>query len=361
MDNRGRQVRRFNRYTLRSCIFVFVALFYISPVYSAETAKELSILTWSEYLSADMVKAFEKKFNVKVKQTFYESDYTRDRILLETKGLGFDLILVNGITINNYRRQGWLQPLPSKAIPNTKYIDKRWLTAFDSAVDYGVPYFWGTLGIAYRKDLVSKPITSWMDLLKPEKELQGKILMVLSSRDLIGMGLKALGYSLNSNDINELNETQSLLMAQKPHVKKFGYLTLEKESGLVTGEIVAATLYGGDALNVAEHNENITYVLPEEGGNIWVDYFVLSADSSNTGVATNFLNFINEPKWAAVNAEELYLATPNIEAMKLLSKEVLEDPVIYPDKSLLNFSEFYAELSPKSSRKRASIFLHYTK
>jgi spermidine/putrescine transport system substrate-binding protein len=328
----------------------------VQPVTAAESIPELVILNWSEYMDPATITAFEAKHKVKVKEIYFESDDARDQILLQTEGKGFDLILTNGATINTYRKNGWLQPLPVSKIPNLKYIEKRWVSAFEGSKEYGVAYLWGTLGIAYRKDLVSKPITSWKQLFTPEKDLQGKILMVKSSRDLIGMALKSLGYSCNSENADELRQAEALLLAQRPHVARYGYITLDENSILVKGDIVAATVYGGDALNVGEFNENITYVLPEEGGNIWVDYWLLSAHSKQPGLAAKFLDFINQPKIAAQNSEDLFLASPNTAANKIISPEIKNNPVIYPNNELLSRSEFYKELSPLSTRNRASIF-----
>jgi spermidine/putrescine transport system substrate-binding protein len=335
---------------------VIVLLSFAQSVHSDDTIPELVILNWSEYISPAIIDQFQKERKVKIREVYFESDDARDQILLQTGGKGFDLILVNGVAIDTYRKRGWLQAIPAKKISNLKHIDKRWTKAFESSRNYGVPYLWGTLGIAYRKDLVSKPITSWNDLYRPAKELQGKILMVKSSRDIIGMALKALGYSANSEDINELRQAEELVMAQKPFVAHYGYITLGEDSSLVKGTIVAATVYGGDALNVGEFNENIVYVLPSEGGNIWVDYFTISSSSRNPELAAAFINFINQPAIAAANTEELFLATPNTAAKKLLSKDILNNSVIYPDQALLEKSELYKELPPAATRTRASIF-----
>ena len=337
-------------------ILLLLSILATQTLLASEKSRELVILNWSEYMDPAMTEAFEKKHNVKIKHVYFESDDARDQILLQTEGRGFDLILTNGITINIYRQRGWLQPLTSSKIPNRKHLENRWTDAFPSSRDYGVAYFWGTLGIAYRKDLVSKPIVSWKQLFEPAEELRGKILMVKSSRDLIGMSLKALGYSANSENPDELSQAEDLLLKQKPYVASYGYITLDQSSSLVKGDIIAATVYGGDALNVAEHNENIVYVLPQEGGNIWIDYFTLSSYAKQPELALEFINFINQPEWAAKNAEELYLATPNIAARKLLSYEILNDPVIYPNTESLLRSETYNILSPRAGRKRATIF-----
>ena len=340
---------------------IFIFGFLISPANASEPPKELVILNWSEYMLPEMIEAFEKEHNASVKEVYFESDDARDQILLQTRGHGFDLILANGAVMDTYRKRNWLQPIDLNSIPNSKHIESIWINSFISAKNYGIPYFWGTLGIAYRKDLVDTPITSWKQFFNPEEKLRGKILHVNSSRDILGMALKSLGYSANSESTTELNEAKKLLLSQKPYVSHYGYISLEKSSSLVKGNIIVATVYGGDALNVAEHNQNIVYVLPEEGGNIWVDFLSLSTHSKNPKLATKFLNFINSPKWAAKNAEDMYLATPNAAAKKLLSDELLNDPVIYPNKKALSQSEFYKELPPRVLRTRANIYSHISK
>ena len=120
---------------------------------------------------------------------------------------------------------------------------------------------------------------------------------------------------------------------------------------LVRGEARAAMVYSGDAMMVAEHNENIAYVVPEEGSNLWVDYLAVLKRSRQKQLAMDFINFLNEPENAAQLAQFVYYATPNREAEKRLPKEFLEDPVIYPDQNVLAKSEFYRELPPRVQKR----------
>lgn len=346
---------------LFKCIILGALVLFCGLARAAEPVKELAILSWYEYIMPEMVDSFEKQYHAKVKITYYESDDKRDQLLSQTEGKGFDLILTNGIMIDEYRKQGWIRPIPSVDIANLVHIESRWRKGFVSSYEYGVPYFWGTFGIAYRKDLVSEPITSWKQLFEPKEELQGKILQVNSSRDILGMALKSLGYSANSDDPAAIKEIEKLLLMQKEFVKDYGYIALSEESSLVKGEIIAATVYGGDAVNVAQHNANIVYVLPDEGGNIWVDYFSFSAKSKQPTLAASFINFINQPKWAAKNAEHLYLATANKSAEKYLSANILNDPVIYPSAEKMSRSEMYTKLSPRALRSRAMVFTRIVK
>lgn len=328
-----------------------------SDVAMAEANKqELVILTWSEYISEELIAAFETEHNAKVQLIAYASDEERNRTMVQTQNKGIDLIVVEGVSLRSYIKQGWIQPIDKTRLRNYQYLDNELISAFAESEEYALPYFWGTLGIAYRQDMVPEPITSWKQFFSPDESLKGKVIMVRSSRDMVSMALKALGHSANSEEPSEIQKAGQLLMQQKPFIAEYNYPALDETSGLVKGSIAMAMIYGGDALNIAEHNDQVTYALPEEGGNIWIDYFVVSSQSQNEALALSFLDFINDPQWAALNAEEMYLASPNQAAQKRIPAEMLSDEVIYPGEAELQNSEFYMHLSPRSIRARKLIF-----
>lgn len=327
-----------------------------TATYSAGEKPELLVLNWSEYIDPGVVEAFEEKFQVDVKEVYFESDDDRDAMLQETEGKGYDLAIVNGLMVPVYAEKGWLAPIDRSKAPNLQHIDPRWASAVKEAERYGVPYFWGTLGIAYRKDLVSEPITSWMQLFRPSKELQGKIVMMNNSRDLLGMALVALGYSGNSERNDEIDRAERLLLEQKPYVKRYGYVALSEKSGLVSGDIVAAMNYSGDTLMLQEHHPEIAYAVPKEGTNLWIDYWVVLASAKNKELALTFLDYINEPRTAARLADYLHYATPNVAARQYLPADFFEDPVVYPDDAILRRSEVFSELSPRAAKRRNEAF-----
>lgn len=221
-----------------------------------------------------------------------------------------------------------------------------------------MPHFWGTVGIAYRADLVDRAPSSWMDLFQPSESLRGRIGMVETSRDVFGMALKALGHSANSIDPAAIREAEQLLLAQKPFVKSYNYIMLDADSALVTGDIAMTMIYSGDALMVQEHSDNIEYVVPREGGNLWVDYLVVMNQSRNKDLARAFINFLNEPEHAAQLAQFVYYATPNKAAEKLLPGEFLDNEVIYPTDTVLAKSEAYEPIPPRVQGKHATVFAH---
>lgn len=335
-------------------LVIFVLFLFFAGFASAESRQELIILNWADYLDPELVIKFEETYNARLTQVFYASDEDRTERLLATEGKGYDLILTSGVDLGRYVKRDWVAPLDMSRAPNLKHLDMKWRQAFPDAYKYTVPYFWGTLGIAYRSDLVKTPITSWKQFFVPAEELRGKIGMIDDPRDVVAMALKSLGYSANAVDKTALAEVRDLLKAQNPYVNSYQYFSATEESSLVKGDIVASMAYSGDALMVAEHEENIVYVLPEEGGNIWVDYFTVAKHARNPDLAYAFLDFINEPVNAAQMADYVYYATPNKAAEKLLDKDFLQDPIIYPTEESLENSEFYRVLSPRGQRLRDS-------
>ena len=345
-------ILRFSRFLLASVLLLLFGNAQADP----EARRELIILKWADYLEESLIQSFEVQCKCKVMQVYFETDDHRDELMLTSEGVGYDVIVVNGLMIQSYRKRGWLDTIPKQGLANLKYIDPRWGNAFDAAPGYAVPYFWGTMGIAYRKDLVSEPITSWRQFFQPTEEMRGKIRLINSARDLLAGALKATGNSVNATDPKALKQTEKLLIKQRPYVDSYTYLSLAEDSALVTGETVAALMFSGDALMIKEYNENIEYVLPEEGGQIWIDHLAVAARSANKDLAWSFIDFVNKPENAAKNAEYVYYATPNKAAEKLLPREFLTDPVIYPSAETLKKSEYYKSLPPRIERKYGDVF-----
>ncbi len=343
-----------------SCFYGLGGVLLLWAAFGAGAAEgpkpELVLLNWSDYMDPAVVEDFERQFDAKVKQVYYESDTARNELLLETEGRGYDVILVDGNSLRLLAKRGWLQPLSESDVPNLKHVSERWRKAQPESERFGVPYFWGTLGIGYRRDLVPEPITSWSQLFKPPEALHGKIGMINDSRDLVGMALKAGGYSVNSVDQAALADTEALLLAQRPFVRTYSYVSVSEASSMVSGEVVASMMFNGDAVMLQEHEENIAYVLPQEGGLLWVDYMTVTSNSRNKDLAKQFINFINEPSVAARLAEHVYYATPNDAAKAFLDEDYFSNPVIYPAGPALEKSEFHQPLPPRGEKRRNALF-----
>jgi spermidine/putrescine transport system substrate-binding protein len=334
----------------------------VSPGWTASrfAGQELVVLNWAAYLDPEIVAAFEQEYDVKVKLVYYQSDEARDKLVAETEGRGFDVLMIDGSTLTLYRKRGWVSSFDAAKIPNREHIDPGLCSTYTEVQGVGVPYFWGTIGIAYRTDLVPEGIDAWRDILDPPASAQGKIAMVNDSFEVVGAALKSLGHSINTSDREALAAAERMLLAQKPHVRSYNLIRTTEESALVTGDVVAAMIYNGDALVVQEHHPSIAFVHPEEGTMLWCDYMAVGAKSNHPDLAHAFIDFVNEPENAARNAEYVYYATPNRAAEKLLPKKFREDPHVYPPAHILRKSEFFGKLTPRGARKRVEIFSHLT-
>ncbi len=319
-------------------------------------AERLTFLTWADYLDPELVEEFTRESGIGIDLSYFESDDHRDELMVESDGRGYDLAMVNGLMLSTYAQRNWLAPVEVSVAPNIRHIYPRWRDAFEGSSRYGVPYFWGTLGIAYRTDLVPVQISRWEQFFKPEARLHGRISMLKNARDVVGMALKTLGESANSEDRGAIRRAGELLLAQRPYVRSYEYVSLSEESALVSGEVWAAMMYSGDALMVQSHESRIRYVVPEEGSNLWVDYLVVMQASPRVDLAMRFIDFLNRPEIAARNAEFVYYATPNSQAERLLPAEHLQDPVIYPGQPVMDRSESYREIAPRAQKTLNDVF-----
>ena len=165
-----------------------------------------------------------------------------------------------------------LEKIDYNNVPNYKNIsDKFKNLAFDAKNEYSVPYMWGTVGIIYNKTMVQEPVDSWGILWN--KKYAKQILMVDSPRDSIGVTLKYLGYSLNTDKDNEIEAAKLKLIEQKPLV--LAYVVDEVKDKMIAGEAAMAVVWSGDAMFMKEKNSDLEYAIPKEGTNLWFDSIVI--------------------------------------------------------------------------------------
>jgi spermidine/putrescine transport system substrate-binding protein len=311
-------------------------------------ARQLVLLTWGEYMDPALLHAFEQRTGIAVREVYFESDDQRDSMLAAADPGAYDVILVDERRADPYSRNGWLASMPEPQPANFRHIDGDWKGKFMIECADVVPFLWGTAGIAYRSDLLERPVDTWEAFFDPDSAAEGPHGMLGSVRELGGLALKSLGYSLNSTDPGEIREAAAVLRAHHPRVKNYVYAQLNETAPLVTGEVVASIMYNGDALLLQAHNPSIEFVLPAEGGNLWLDVLGVSASSRHQDEAWAFINFLSEPRNAARLSEYLSTATANSTALQYLPADVLQNPVIYPDRESLGNSEVFQPLPPRA-------------
>lgn len=298
----------------------------------------LNVFNWGEYIGETTIKDFEAAYpHIKVN---YENFTTNEDmyVKIKTGGSAYDVAIPSDYMITRMLDEGLLKKINMDNIPNYKYIDERFRDlAFDPENEYSVPYMWGTVGILYNKTMVDDPVDSW-EILWNEK-YKKQILMPDSERESIGVALKLLGYSMNTRNIDELEEAKQLLIKQKPLVLSY---VVDEVRDMMIGESAAlAVVWSGDAYYCMSENENLEYVLPKEGTNYWFDSMVIPSTSKHQEEAELFINFMCDPEVAYNNADYIGYATPHTEVMKMLDPALVSDRNAYPLKEDLANCEIF--------------------
>ncbi len=300
----------------------------------------LNIYNVGDYIDESLLEKFQEETGIKV---VYETYDTNEIMYQKIKSGGskYDLIVPSDYMIEKMKDEKLIQKIDYSNIPNYKNIDESFKKpSYDENDEYSVPYFWGTFGILYNKNMVSDPVDSW-DILWNEK-YSGEILMLDSVRDTMAIALMKLGYSQNSINEKELDEAKDELIAQRPLVR--AYVNDEGKDRLLGEEATMGIVYSGDAVTLMDQNENLAYGIPKTGTNKWVDGLCIPTDAENKDYAEKFINFMLEPENAVQNIDYIGYSTPNKAALEMLSEDVKSNTVAYPDKTLLDKCESFIDL-----------------
>lgn len=309
-----------------------------------DSGETLTVFNYGEYMDPDMIDLFEKETGIQIK---YEEATTAEEMYSKFKSgvIDYDLLCTSDYMVKNLIEEGSVQPVDFDSFEYAQNIgDDYWkfASAFDEKNEYALPYFWGTIGILYDSTKVEKP-DSW-DVLFNGK-YAGHLIMQDSMRDSFMITLKSLGYSLNTDNEQEIREAQEKLLKQKPDVQ--AYLVDEARDEVVAGNADLAVVYSGEAYLGHEYNPDVEYVVPKEGTNIWMDCWVMTKNCQNKEAAQKFLDFLCREDVAEANFEYIYYSTPNQAVIDNMDDELKNNEAILPDMSKLKNSEVCVQTDPK--------------
>ncbi|MCR2821632.1 ABC transporter substrate-binding protein [Lederbergia panacisoli] len=346
---------------LFSLIFIisFALMYLTSHMNTSQGYKSgnvLSIYNWGDYIDPDLIKKFEKETGMKV---IYETFDSNEAMMTKVSqgGNSYDISVPSEYAISKMKEEELLLPLDHSKLPNLQYIDKRFMDlSFDPNNQYSIPYFWGTVGIVYNpKMLGGKKITSWNDLWNTD--LKNQIFLVDGAREIIGMGLNSLHYSLNETSEERLLEAKNKLDKLTPNVKAI--IGDEIKLLVANEEAAIGVTWSGEAADIMSENEDLDYVVPEEGSNLWFDNMVIPKSAQNIEGAHKFINFMLDPENAAQNAEYIGYSTPNEKALEYMPEDMTSDERFYPSPELTERLEVYDNLGKKMLAHYNDLFLEF--
>ncbi len=300
----------------------------------------INVYNWGEYISTgadegtlNVNAEFTALTGIKVNYTNYA---TNEELYAKLKGGGatYDIIIPSDYMISKMIKEGLVQKLDFDNIPNFKYImDNFRNQAYDPANEYSVPYTWGTVGIIYDTTMIdmNEEDIDW-DLLWNE-DYADQILMFDNPRDAFAISEIMLGYSLNTESEKELKDAAEKLKEQKNIVQ--GYVMDEIFDKMGAGEALIAPYYAGDALTIMEENEDLNFVVPKSGTNLFIDAMCIPSCSKQKEAAEMYINFMCEPDIAFSNIDYICYSTPHSAAFEMLDEETQSDPISYPDQDFI--------------------------
>ena len=295
-----------------------------------------------EYLGENVISDFEKQYGVRVIVENFDSNEMMYTKLMA--GDRYDVIIPSDYMIERLMNEDFLQPLDKSMIPNMENMSDAVLgMSYDPDNTYSIPYFWGSVGLVYNHENVDPAVieSEGWEVLR-NTDYAGHIYIYDSERDSFMMAFKALGYSMNTEDPNEINDAYEWLL-QMNNTMSPVYVTDEVIDGMMNGYKDIAVVYSGDAAVVLDENEDMSFYMPNQGTNIWCDAMVIPANAENPKLAHEFINYMLTYEAAFDNTETVGYTSPNAEVFEEMttSEDLYVDNAAYLPRSGYDKDEMF--------------------
>src|SRR3954447_2725979 len=314
---------------------------------------------WADYVNPKTYPAFTKATGVKVKKDFFKSNEEL-QAKLQAGAEGYDLAAPTGYMVQILADDWVLEEIDYSLLPNvTKNIDSKFQgLPYDPADKYSIPKDWGTTGFMYRTDKVKSKPTTWKEFFELAKgDHSGKVMVLDGIPEVIGSTAVMLGYSYNTDDKDELDHVKQELIALKPHIQAI--TSTNYKQSLIAGKTDLALGWNGDAAAAAA-KAPVAYVIADEGGEFWVDAYVIPKGAKNPRAAHAWIDYVYAPKANAVETEYTYYGSPVKRDLlaPVIDKKVLADETVFPPAAKLDKLE-PNKVTPKGTKMRDRIWTEF--
>lgn len=292
----------------------------------------LNVFNWGEYISDgsegsfDVNRAFENLTGIKVNYTNYESNeamYAK----LKSGAVSYDVIIPSDYMIARLISENMVEKLDFSKITNYDLIDEKYQDLyFDPTNEYSVPYSVGMVGLIYNTTIVDGTPDSWEIMW--DSKYADNILTFNNPRDAFAIAQFLLGIDVNSTDKADWDRAAEKLREQNAILQ--GRVMDEVFNKMEMGNAAIAPYYAGDFFTMYENNEDLAFVYPKEGTNVFVDSICVSSSVQNYDAAMMYINFLLEPEVALANAEYICYASPNTSVTSNPDYEFYGNEVLYP-------------------------------
>ncbi len=309
----------------------------------------INVFNWGEYISdgsegsLDVNAAFEKLTGIEVNYSNYESNeamYSK----LKSEAVSYDIIIPSDYMIERLKNENMLKKIDVSKLSNYKYIadDYKGLY-FDENEEYSVPYNVGMVGLIYNSTMVEEAPTSWNAMW--DERYKDNILTFNNPRDAFAISQFLLGIDLNTTDKAEWDRAAEKLKEQNAVLQ--GRVMDQVFNKMQGGNAAIAPYYAGDFLTMKDINEDLEFVYPEEGTNIFVDSMCIPSNAKNYEAAMMYINFMLEPEVALANAEYICYASPNTAVINNDDYSLKGNEILYPADDKKPKTQYFHDLDPE--------------
>lgn len=315
---------------------------------NTDSNKTLNLYNWDEYMPQEVLDDFERETGITVNYLTFDSNEEMYSSLKASDDTNqYDLAIPSSYYVDRMSKEGLLQELDKSKLSNFKNLDISFTnTTVDPGNKYSIPYVWGSTGLVIDGDFIDySAANSWNDLWNPEYE--GQVMLMDDMRDVFGMTLLSLGYSVNSRNPDEITAAYDKLTTLIPSVK--GFNSDEELVSYFEGDVNIGMAWNGEAVMANDEGmSTLIYKYPTEGAVLWMDNLVIPKNAKNVDAAHQFIDYLLLPENAKIISEEVGYAAPNTGARALMSNEVKNHPTIYPSKEVIAQGEFLADVGDEA-------------
>ncbi len=275
----------------------------------SEQKEGINVYNWGDYIDEEILEDFENEYGIHVN---YETYGSNEDLYVKIKNTGeaYDVVFPSEYMASKMIAEGLLYKFDTEALSNFKNLDDGFKNMdYDKNNEYTVPYFWGTMGLVYNKDLVDEADMTSFDCLFDDK-YKGEVFLFEAQRDVLAVGLKILGYSLNTKSIDELNEARDLMTEQKKVLR--AYLNDNMKTMMLLEEGAIGYTDSGAAAAIVDEggDDKFGYSIPKEGSNMWVDVMAIPANAKHKEEAKLFIDYLMREDVAQKNLDYVQYSSP---------------------------------------------------
>jgi spermidine/putrescine transport system substrate-binding protein len=261
---------------------------------------DLVYFNWSQYIDPALLKGFEKRYGVKVRESNFDS---MPAMMAKLRaGIQYDVIFPSAEFADRLITGNQLRKIDRDKLKNVDTVyptfDDPW---YDKGSEHTTPYTMYATGLGYRADKVSGMTGSWKDL--GDVDSSNRSFLLDDFQEGIGMANLVNGFELNTTDEGELDKSKDYLVDLKPHLRG---ISSDPITNMSSGVAWIHHLWNGDIVNIrnsVKNPEDFKFQKCDEGIPVGSDTFAIPVNAKHPGTALLFIEYMLEPENAAQNVE----------------------------------------------------------